>query len=327
MVLYFRAAVLAAVLGFAPAQAACRGHDLFPQLKARSPAAYAAMEAERSAIPFGQGKWFRLSRDEDPPSYLFGVLHLADPRITAFSPRLLMALAEARVVALETKDTAASVARAMREDRVELRKALLAEGDRLPTKLVDSADLTDFDRIFGRRSILTIPARELKVSVLTLLDQPPCAGGHPYADESIADIARSQKTPLVGLETLTEQLAILDGLPVGVERDLLVATLRQADHAEDMTETAIVRYLNGDLGGLLAWMRSPEPIPGAAGARTPSTFLERLITMRNRRMRERALPMLKEGGAFIAVGAAHLPGREGLLQLLGEDGFRIEAIE
>lgn len=330
MVPNFRAIVLAAAFGctaVGATQADCRGHDLLPQLKARAPASYAVMETEKRSIPFGQGKLFRLSREGREPSYLFGSLHLADRRITEFSPQLHAALTGAKVVALETTDTGASLDRATRRDQLELRKALLAERGRRPDRLLDTADLSDFDRIFGGRSIWTIPARELKISVLSLLDQPQCAHGHSSADELIAEIARERQTPLAGLETVIEQVTILDGLSRATERDLLVATLRQADHSEDIVETTIVRHQNGDLGGLLAWMRSPEPIPGVAGAQTPPAFIERLITLRNHRMRDRALPLLKKGGAFIAVGAAHLPGREGLLQLLEQDGYRVELIE
>ena len=44
-------------------------------------------------------------------------------------------------------------------------------------------------------------------------------------------------------------------------------------------------------------------------------------------MRERALPLLAKGGAFIAVGVAHLPGEGGLLRLLEQDGFTVERID
>jgi uncharacterized protein YbaP (TraB family) len=44
-------------------------------------------------------------------------------------------------------------------------------------------------------------------------------------------------------------------------------------------------------------------------------------------MRDRAIPLLSQGGAFIAVGAAHLPGKEGLLRLFEADGYNIEMIE
>jgi len=126
---------------------------------------------------------------------------------------------------------------------------------------------------------------------------------------------------------MIEQLEIPNDLPLETERDLLIASLRQADHGEDAAETAVARYTEGDLGSLLAWIRSAEPIPGVADARIPLAFLDRLITSRNYRMRDRALPLLRRGGAFIAVGAAHLPGIEGLLSLFEQEGYHIDAIE
>jgi uncharacterized protein YbaP (TraB family) len=49
--------------------------------------------------------------------------------------------------------------------------------------------------------------------------------------------------------------------------------------------------------------------------------------MRNSQMRDRALPILQHGCAFIAVGAAHLPGKDGLLSLFEKAGYQVETIE
>ena len=49
----------------------------------------------------------------------------------------------------------------------------------------------------------------------------------------------------------------------------------------------------------------------------------RLLDERNARMVERMAPRLTEGDAFIAVGALHLPGERGILNLLAERGYRI----
>jgi uncharacterized protein len=106
-----------------------------------------------------------------------------------------------------------------------------------------------------------------------------------------------------------------------------VAILRQADRAEDVIETMVARYTEGDIGGLLACLRAAEPIPGVAQAQIPPAFLDQLITSRNQRMRDRALPLLRRGAAFIAVGAAHLPGKEGLLSLFEKEGYEVESVE
>ncbi|MEM0900344.1 MAG: TraB/GumN family protein, partial [Pseudomonadota bacterium] len=56
-------------------------------------------------------------------------------------------------------------------------------------------------------------------------------------------------------------------------------------------------------------------------------FEEVLIDARNKTMFDRSLALLEQGGAFIAVGALHLPGELGLANLFAEAGFEITAIE
>lgn len=330
-----RAFILAAALlcsASSGGQADCKGRDLFPLLEAQAPAAFAAVAAKAREMPFGQGKLFRLFRAGEAPSYLFATLHLTDPRITDFSPTLRAALAGAKTVALETVEIGGVLLRSMRKNLDGLRAALLAREDQHADQLLSKAEFAQLQAMVVRHGLAKSAADRLKPTILALLlDLPPCAmrqpGGQPYADELIAEMARANQIPVVGLETMIEQLGILDGLPRQTESDLLIATLRQDDHAEDVVETTIARYLEGDLGGLLAWMQSAEPIAGVAGAQTPPAFLDRLITLRNRRLRDHALPLLINGDAFIAVGAAHLPGNDGLLRLLQDIGYRIERIE
>ena len=335
MVSHYRAIILVAVCCLATSRglaAECQGHDLFPALESEAPETYAAIEAAARAMPFGRGKLFRLSREGTTPSYLFGTLHLSDPRITDFSPRLRAALANSRIVALEATETKDTLARAIPANRAAMRAALLAREEQRPDRLLSKADFAELETVIVGQGLRRSTAHKFKPSVLALiLDQPACAsrgpGRKPGLDEMIDALARENKIPVAGFETIIEQVTILDGQSRDTERGLLIATLRQASHLDDIAETMIARYEKGDIGGLLAWMRSPELVPGVAQARIPPDFFDRLITLRNQRMRDRALPLLRQGSAFIAVGAAHLPGMEGLLRLLEAEGYRIEMIE
>ncbi|MDX2156599.1 MAG: TraB/GumN family protein [Hyphomicrobiaceae bacterium] len=58
-----------------------------------------------------------------------------------------------------------------------------------------------------------------------------------------------------------------------------------------------------------------------------ASFRRELLTVRNARMRDAALPVLAEGGAFIAVGALHLVGEDGLVALLRAAGFEVTPAE
>lgn len=335
MISNYPAIVFAALLCLATSRglaAECQGHDLFPALKSEAPAAYAAIEAAASAMPFQHGKLFRLSRAGTEPSYVFATLHLSDPRITSFSPRLHAALIDSKIVALESIETGAVLRQAIMTDRPEWRRATVARENQKAVRLLDKKDFAQLEALASRKGVAQSAVHTFKPSVLALmLDLPACAmglpGAKPYVDELVADIAREKKIETVGLETIIEQIAVLDGLPHENERDLLIAILRQADRGGDVIETLVARYAEGDIGGSLAWLRSAEPIPGVAQAQIPPAFLDRLITLRTQRMRDRALPLLKRGAAFIAVGAAHLPGKEGLLSLFEKDGYEVETIE
>ncbi|MDQ6703882.1 MAG: TraB/GumN family protein [Pseudomonadota bacterium] len=335
MVSSYRAIILIAVLCLAASRglaAECQGHDLFPALKSEAPAAYAAIEAAASAMPFAHGKLFRLSRAGTGSSYVFATLHLSDRRITGFSPRLRAALTDSKIVALESVETGAVLRQAIAKNPAALRHAIVAGDNQRADRLLDKADFAQFKALAARKGVAQSAVHTFKPSALALmLDLPSCAmgspGAKPYVDELVADIARANKIETIGLETIIEQVEVLNGLPLETERGLLIAVLRQADRGEDVIETMVARYAEGDIGGSLAWLRSAEPLPGIAQAQVPPAFLDRLITVRNKRMRDRALPLLKRGGAFIAVGAAHLPGIEGLLSLFEKDGFEVETIE
>ena len=53
------------------------------------------------------------------------------------------------------------------------------------------------------------------------------------------------------------------------------------------------------------------------------TVMERMLDNRNEVMVERMQELLETGNAFIAVGAAHLPGKSGILKLLTEQGYQV----
>jgi uncharacterized protein YbaP (TraB family) len=313
-------------------QADCHGHDLFLALKSEAPAAYAAIETAASAMPFRHGKLFRLSRAGSEPSYLFATLHLSDPRVTGFSPRLTATLTNSKIVVLETVETGDVLRRAVRNDPAAWRRATLARENHRADSLLSKTDFKQLESLAARRGFLKSVAREFNASTLALLlDLSACAvrlpGTRPYLDQLIANIARENKIETVGLESMIEQIEILNGLPRETERDLLIAVLRRADRSEDFVETQIARYAEGDIGGLLAWLQSAEPVRGVAQAQIPLAFVDRLVTLRNHRMRDRVLSRLRQGCAFVAVGAVHLPGKEGLLSLFEAEGYHVDALE
>lgn len=285
------------------------------------------------SLPFGTGRLFRLSREGIAPSVLFGTLHLSDPRIVNFSPKVIKAITTARQIAVEFVEDPESLQHPApaRHDAAAL-AAMQARDDQRPDHLLDPADLDLLKVTLARRGLPEGVAQNLSPAALVLLlDIPPCAvsvpGAEPYTEAIIQNIAHKHHIPVVGLETFASQLKTINGLPREIERELLVSSILSSFHAEDMIETEIQRYAASNLGELVAWMMSPQLIPGIPRSRIPLAFLKRLLDDRNLLMRDRALPLLGQGGAFIAVGAAHLPGENGLVRLLQAEGYRVDVLE
>jgi uncharacterized protein len=315
-------ALLAAGLALAagPAQAACGGTDLLQPDRA-APALLDEIGASARDLPYGRGTFFRLSKPGLPDSYLLGTVHLGDPRATEFPPSVLAALDRARVLVTEI---------ALQEGGSERPAGgiLLEPSGRNGSARLGRRELAELRRRLIERGVPAPAARRFRAGVLALLvDLPACATaertGGDYAEARLDRRARDRGIARVGLESLREQVEAVSDLPPGVEGALLRAVVRQARRGPDVVETTLARYSSGETGRLVAWMRAREPIPGDPLSRVPPAFLDRLLDLRSARMADRLLPHLAAGDAFVAVGAAHLPGGAGLLKRIAEAGYEI----
>lgn len=269
-------------------------------------------------LAFGQGLLWRVEAPGVAPSHVFGTFHSSDPKIVALPPPVRMALDESRSLTVEVVFDGAA--------RAVLARAMMLGADRSLSGMLAPelrAAAADVAAAYG---LPPVAFDRFKPWALALVfSQPPeeqarQAAGEAVLDERLQQAAQSRGIPVYGLETVTEQVAILDGMS---EADQ-VAYLRAAtkSHAELGAALATVRaaYLRQDLAAIDALMRREF---AKGDPQFHRTFEERMFTARNRRMVARMAARLEEGGAFIAVGALHLPGEAGVLRLLERDGYRV----
>jgi uncharacterized protein YbaP (TraB family) len=313
--------------------AACAGRDLLARIKSTHPDYVATVERDAAALPFNRGKLFRLSKDGVAPSHVFGTAHVSDPRATAFTPIMLSALDQARIVVLELKESEGLGGKQMFEgvDPATMMRFTLATAEQRPDRFLSPELLARLEKALPPYGLPAAAARSFRPSMLALtLAVPACASKEMAAgkvvDALIAQHGRQAGKQIVGLETIVEQLGAVSGFPPAIERELLASMVKILDDAEDAFEALVVRYAAGDIGVVLAWARQLYPVPGI-DARMPPEFYAELIDRRNLRMAERTLPLIKDGGVFVAVGAAHLPGETGLLKLFEKAGYRVEKLE
>jgi uncharacterized protein YbaP (TraB family) len=81
-------------------------------------------------------------------------------------------------------------------------------------------------------------------------------------------------------------------------------------------------YLTGNIGAIMPMLKDVDPDQTLSDD-DASAFEQRIILDRNKVMAERAAPILAKGNVFMAVGALHLAGDQGLVTLLREQGFTV----
>jgi hypothetical protein len=304
----------------------CQGTNLVEGLKKLDPAAYRAIEREADATPNGEAILWRIEADGIPPSYLFGTAHVSDSRVTDISNEARAALEAARTVAFELEEVRDKnlLAGAMMK---HARFMAMPAGRQLWDLIPDAEE----DLI---RKNPNLPSDRMPVIgvyqpwvVATMLSVPLCEQqrlqqGHASLDEQLARYAYLDGKRIVGLETVEEQLSVFANMPLDQQADYLVATAKMSMQANDYFETLISQYVARRITTILPLSRQlGEGMDGGAEA---FAFVEtKLIEKRNRLMFERADDLLKEGGAFIAVGALHLPGKDGLVELIRGSGYKV----
>lgn len=268
-----------------------------------------AMQACRAQV------FYSVVSPEGRHNWLLGTIHSEDERVLDFPPVLEQALKQVETVGLE-----------LVPDREMLER--LAEAMRLP----DEARLSDrLDRALYRRvrSALTEYGMDADSvdrlrpwAAAMTLGQPPVRTGR-FMDLVLARTAAEHGAISVALETVDEQLAFFTGLGEQAHVAMLRQAVEDRERGLEDFEALLAAYLASDMQRLQQLARRQL-------SRLPQSVQEQFrvqgITLRNIEMARRAQPLLDQGAALIAVGALHLPGEQGLVALLEEQGNRVEVI-
>ncbi len=270
--------------------------------------------AAGSAGKFTRGLLWKIERADGQASYLYGTMHTSDPRVTKLAAPVRAAFERTSSFTMElliNADGVAAMAEAMFFQNGQTLSAVLGTGLYQQAKealLQQGLPTHDLDR-------------KKPWVVIMLLNAPRAEIGLPL-DLRLQLEATLAGKATYGLETMPEQIAVFNGLPLADQVLLLRDTLRYQAHVAQQFDQLLEAYLARDLAALVKTLRTPE----RDGADAFDTMMERLLDRRNRVMFERMRPQLRAGNAFIAVGAAHLPGENGLLQLLENAGYRVSAV-
>ena len=311
-------------------QATCTPHgiNLIDSLVKKDPKLWSELQKEASEMPNHKGIFWKIEKNGLKPSYLFGTIHLSDPRVMALPEAVTKAYNDADRIVVEATDITDPKAFL----RVKLEQPELiqfTDGSTLQSHLPQDR-LQEIDKKLEARGIILGAVSKMKPWIITsLLALPKCERqrkleGADFLDEYLITEAQDQGRTVLGLENAVEQLEAMNALPLDFHIRNLISTAEYGDTIEDAMETTIALYLQGETGMIMPALR--KVVPDSLSGEDYALFQKVLLTDRNHIMAKRAAPILANGGAFVAVGALHLPGKEGLIELLRAQGYTVTAM-
>lgn len=271
--------------------------------------AQGALQAADSAL------FWSISKDREAAGYLLGTIHSEDPRVLDFSEPFIEQLTSNRFFAMEMVPDFPTLARLTEYMHYQ-------DG----TQLVDVIGAERFGKLEAILAGYQVPrdwVTRMKVwaAMMTLSVPPPKSGF--FMDFSLSLRASGAGMKVVGLETLEQQLSFLEDMPDEQQLQLLDQALQEYREVERVHAEMVDSYLGGDLTALESLA---EQQMGELSPETRDYFMQQGIDVRNLRMVDTLLTHLDEGTVFVAVGALHLPGEQGLISLLRNKGFELKPL-
>ena len=258
-------------------------------------------------------------------AHLLGSVHMAEDPL-AFDPAVESALSDAQALVLEV-------------DPAQLEPAEMAQ---LTVELGYFTDGRTLDQVLGpelwqalseRAATLGLPAAMFRpmepwlatMTLQTLAIQREGFDPEQGVETTLTRVATEEGKPTLGLETAESQVALLDSLPFELQERMLSEFLSVSpddDESDEQLSLLIEAWRKGDTDLVEAAVFSElEQDPALA------PFYESMYFDRNRDMAQGIAKLVDEGGRwFVAVGAAHVVGGQGIPSLLAERGYTVRRL-
>ncbi|MEO5782117.1 MAG: TraB/GumN family protein [Ginsengibacter sp.] len=137
-------------------------------------------------------------------------------------------------------------------------------------------------------------------------------------EEGLVSIAKENKKEIKGLETIQFQSSIFDSIPYEWQAKELINNIDSFSFYKNEFDTMVLKYKNQQLSSMENLLAKSE-----FGS---DKYEDILLTKRNLNWVGQLKNIMKKESVFVAVGAGHLVGEKGLLNLLRKEGYKVEPL-
>lgn len=255
------------------------------------------------------------------PSYLYGTYHLLNSSYLNLEPVVKETFQKSKGVVVETEMDSLAMMKLggkmiMADNKIS--KLLNPEDYTLVAKEVKQAlgyDLAMLDQMKPMTLMLMLSLSEYqKMEVLKQYKGKPL-------DAYFAEQGKATGKKITPLETLAQQFDLLyNHFTVEKQAQQLVEFVKQKEPMFQLQEKMTTLYFNKDLSGIWKSYEDYNNLMGEAD-------MAYMVDDRNQNWMKQLPEIMKQQSTFIAVGAMHLPGDNGLIALLRQAGYTLKPLQ
>jgi len=248
-------------------------------------------------------------------SYLFGTMHLIEKEFFIFPTSLQKKISNSEQVILELGS--------LPKNEEALKWVTLSNGtlfDYFNPEQTDSLLKWAEKNLFMKPEVFKTSMEKMKPFVLLqLATQMQFMGKTESYEISIFSITDKNKIPTIGLETIAQQMGYFDSLTPQQQTEMVMEGIRNKDESFQKIKEMQLVYQKQEIDLLYQLIQNE----GGVISEAQSTFLDD----RNKAWIPKITQFITDKKSFIAVGAGHLGGPNGIIRLLQTQGYQVTPIK
>ncbi|UYZ62818.1 TraB/GumN family protein [Hymenobacter weizhouensis] len=266
-----------------------------------------------AAAPANSLLWEVSGKNLSQPSYIYGTIHLICPQDLQITEPTKRAFTSAQQVVMELDMDSPTLAQ-------EMQAGMLMGGGQTLEKLLPPADYARVGEYLQAKAGLPVAqVGMLKPFIVSSILYPALLGCKPASYETtFVEMAKAQQKEVTGLETVQEQLGFFEKIPYPAQSKMLADMVLKEAQAQQEFQQMLTLYKAQNVEGLRD-MTSKSSF----GFREYESLL---LDERNQQWIARIEKQAAAKPTFFAVGAAHLGGPKGVLNLLRQQGYQVRPV-
>lgn len=283
--------------------------------------------------PYTEGIFWQVSKDGEVLGHIYGTIHMNDEKVTKLNKTVMDIFDNSVGYSIEAFPS--SHLWNPYHGFENIKQKMMFE-DKTLADVAGEKTANDVFQILTKNGVNEEYATKIKpwAAMFSIAAKSKHSG--PIVDHKLLDLASIQEKEIYQIESPEELLAAFYAMPMDSQVELLKSKIKHFPKIQEALDDMVSAYMKEDLQGLMDASTSFVDKSDYKQNKHLQVYLKHSVYIRNIVMAHYMnLPFLYgldrykgQGGTFVCVGALHLLGEKGVLNLLEKQyGFEIKRIK